>query len=155
MRIAAVIMLLCFVSVAKIVVAVTTGHFNIGFLIVLTISFTIIAAIVGRSKQTRSGQRALSDLKTLFGNLRNQDASLSGGTNPSEYLLMAAVFGMAAVPLARSVFPRAVASGSSCGSSCGASYGDSSSGGDSGGGGGDGGGSSCGGGGGCGGCGGS
>jgi uncharacterized protein (TIGR04222 family) len=145
LRMAVALLAVLGLAIVKIIVALNTGHRNIGFLIVLAIIFTIVVVKLSRPRLTRAGERMIADLRTLFGSLKDRSEHLQNGASPTEFALMAAVFGMSAVPQAKTLFPRAAAaSGSSCGSTCG-----SSSGGD---GGGDGG-SSCGGGG-CGGCGG-
>ena len=142
LRLAVALLVVLALAIIKIVVALNTGHRNIGFLIVLAIVFTIVIVSISRPRRTRAGERMIADLRTLFGSLKDRSSNLQNGASPAEFALMAAVFGMSAVPQAKELFPRAAAaSGSSCGSTCGSS----SSGGD--GGGGDGGG-------GCGGCGG-
>jgi uncharacterized protein (TIGR04222 family) len=126
------------IAVTKIIVALSTGHRNIGFLCILAVLFTVAIVLISQARLTRAGKSMIRDLRTLCGGLKARSSELQGGTNPAEFALMAAVFGMATVPDAKKLFPQAGSSG--CGSSCGSSGGDS-------------GGSSCGGGG-CGGCGG-
>jgi uncharacterized protein (TIGR04222 family) len=128
-------MVLLGIGVAKVVVAENTGHHNVGFLIVLTVVFTIVAIGISLPRRTRAGDRMIDDLRTLFAALKEKSVHLQNGASPAEFALMAAVFGMATIPGAKALFPQG---GSSCGSGCGSSSG---------------GGSSCGGGG-CGGCGG-
>jgi uncharacterized protein (TIGR04222 family) len=123
-------------AVTKIYVALTTGHKNIQFLIVLMIAVSIGTAFAGRARRTRAGDRMIEDLRTMCEGLKQRSSQLQNGASPAEFALMAAVFGMSTVPYAKTLFPQSGSAG--CGSSCGSS-GD--------------GGSSCGGGG-CGGCGG-
>ena len=137
MRMWVALLVLLGLAVAKIVVALNTGHTNIEFLCILAVVLSIVVVKVSRPRLTQSGQRMITDLRTLFGTLKTRGSELQGGTSPAEFALMAAVFGMATVPDAKKLFPQG--GGSSCGSSCGSGGGD--------------GGSSCGGGG-CGGCGG-
>jgi len=127
------------VGLAKIIVAESTGHHNIFFLVVLMVVFSIAALAISLSDRTRAGDRMIDDLRTLFGGMKQRSAAIHNGASPKEFALMAAVFGMATVPNGKTLFPKAYTA--SCGLACGS---DSSSGG-----------SSCGGGGGCGGCGGS
>jgi uncharacterized protein (TIGR04222 family) len=141
LRLGVALLVVLGLAIIKIVVAVNTGHRNIGFLIVLAIIFTIVVVSISRPRRTRAGERMIADLRTLFGSLKDRSSNLQNGANSTEFALMAAIFGMSAVPQAKTLFPRA-ASGAGCGSACGSDGG--SSGGD---GGGDGGG-------GCGGCGG-
>jgi len=138
----------------KIVVALSRGRTNIGFLILLSILFAFAAYKVTHDRLTFRGKAMLGDLQLLFGSLRDR---VSTGFNPNELALLAAVFGIAALPIsafpyAQTLYPKAASSRNfwdgSSNSSCGSSGG-CGSGGDAGGGGGCGGG----GGGGCGGCG--
>lgn len=138
MRMSVALLVLLGLAVAKIVVALSTGHTNIEFLCILAAVLSFVLVKVSRPRLTQSGERMISDLRTLFGGLKSRGSELQGGASPAEFALMAAVFGMATVPDAKKLFPQG--GGSSCGSSCGSGGGDS-------------GGSSCGGGG-CGGCGG-
>jgi len=135
------------VALIKIIVALARGHGNIGFLIILAAGFIFATYKLANPPRTPRGDAILKDLRTLFSELRNGAGRLRQGKATNEALLLAAVFGMAALPTsgwayARSLYPRAAASGANCGSSCGSSSGSSC-------------GSSCGGGcgGGCGGCG--
>lgn len=136
---------LALVAGLKIWLAITRGHYNIGFLIVLAAIFLVAAAIAIHPRLTPPGAALLEDLRTLFGGLKDRASSMRPQQGGTDFALLAAVFGVAAAlpvyPDAQKLFPRATDSGSSsssssCGSSCGSS-----------------GGSSCGGGGGCGGCG--
>jgi uncharacterized protein (TIGR04222 family) len=136
LRMAIALALLLGIAIFKLMVALATGHRNVGFLILLAVLDTIAVVIISRPRLTKAGQRMLDDLRTLFGGLRARSEQIQNGASPAEFALMAAVFGTATIPSAKKMFPQAGSGG--CGSSCG-------SGGDGGGG--------CGGGG-CGGCGG-
>ena len=138
MRMAVAVAALLIPALVKLYVAVTTGHFNVGFLIFLAIFFTVVVVLMSRPRRTRAGDRMVKDLRTLFESLKQRGAEVRSGASPTEFALMAAVFGMSTVPESKKLFPQS--GSSSCGSSCGSSSGDSGS-------------SSCGGGG-CGGCGG-
>jgi len=141
--------LLLGVGLLKIEIAISRGRYNIGFLIALMILNVIVTIAIGFPRLTALGQTMVADLQSLFSRLKNSQSSAKHGT-PNEAMMLAAVFGMAAMPAlaypyVKQVFPKASSSsGGACGSSCGSSSSDS------------GGGSSCGGGcgGGCGGCGG-
>jgi uncharacterized protein (TIGR04222 family) len=124
-------------GLAKLIAALATGHRNVGFLILLMIVFTIGAALIARPRLTALGNDTLLDLRNLFDGLKDRREEIRNGVSPGEFAMMAAVFGTAAIPDAKKLFPQAGSSG--CGSGCGSDSG--------------GGGSSCGGGG-CGGCGG-
>jgi uncharacterized protein (TIGR04222 family) len=137
LRMAVALVAVLFPAFMKLYVALTTGHFNVMFLIFLAVFFTVVVVIMSRPRRTRAGDRMVKDLRTLFGSLKERATEVRYGASPTEFALMAAVFGMSTVPDAKKLFPQSGSSG--CGSSCGSSDG--------------GGGSSCGGGG-CGGCGG-
>jgi uncharacterized protein (TIGR04222 family) len=140
--------LLLGVAFIKITIALSRGHTNIGFLIALAAMFGFAAVKITCPRLTVRGRTLLDDLRFLFGPL-NSLPSTNLGYN--DVALLAAVFGINAVPLivfpyARTLYPKAAASsGSACGAGCGSIGGDSWGGGGCGGGG-------CGGG--CGGCGG-
>ena len=142
--------LLCGTAVYKIDLAFERGRHNIGFLIVLTLIFTVVIYKLCNPMRTQRGERMLKDLKTLFAAAQQKAKSRKSKMDVDETLLVAAVFGTASLATGqhawvRTVFPRATSSDSSGGSSCGSSGGSD--------GGGSSCGSSCGGGGGCGGCG--
>jgi uncharacterized protein (TIGR04222 family) len=103
----------------KMYVALTTGHNNIQFLIVLAILIPIGVLIAGRPRRTRAGDRMVADLQTLFEGLKQRGPQIQNGASPGEFALMAAVFGMSTVPYAKKLFPQSGSSG--CGSSCGSS----------------------------------
>jgi uncharacterized protein (TIGR04222 family) len=116
-------------SVAKIVVALGRGRTNVGFLVVLTLVASVIAAIVVRPRLTARGARVLADLRRLFRRLRDRAETLRPGGATADAALLAAVFGLAALPsagfaFARQLYPKASSStGGSCGSSCGSGCG--------------------------------
>lgn len=138
-------------SVAKIAVAFARGRSNVLFLFVLTAVAAMVAGAVTTPRLTSRGRALLADLRRLFARLRVRAPSMNRGGASADIALLAAVFGLAALPwpafaYARSLYPKAGSSSVSAGwSSCGLSGGSSSCGASS----------SCGGGGsGCGGCGG-
>jgi uncharacterized protein (TIGR04222 family) len=137
------------VGVAKIKIAVERGHFNVIFLVALTVVACIAMLKRKAPVRTRKGDKALEDLRTSFARLEDRAEEIELGGASRDLVLLAAIFGLAALPAAARaeaimLFPlTAQAAGGSCGSSCGSS---SSCGGSSCGGGGCGGG--------CGGCGG-
>jgi uncharacterized protein (TIGR04222 family) len=137
--------LLILVTWVKITIAFSQGRHNVGFLTVLTAVFVCVVLWVWFRRRTARGDAMLADLESLFSRLKNRAKSLRTGGQTNEAALLAAVFGLAAVPATsfpflEKLYPKKSSDGSGCGSSS-CSSGDS-------------GGSSCGGGGGCGGCGG-
>jgi uncharacterized protein (TIGR04222 family) len=129
-------------AVARIVQAVIVGRGNIWFLVALAVLVAVFAASSTRARRTRLGDRTLDDLRTLFGGLRRRRSQLTPGGASNEAALLAAVFGLAALPPAfaeirGALGPAASGDGGSSGSDSGGSSGC--------GGGGDGGGGGCGG----------
>lgn len=134
-------------AVIKIIVAVTHNHYNITFLIILSIVSLIVIFKLSSPFRTRAGTAAVRQARERFVGLKSRGESLRLHELTNELVLLAAVYGMAAVPesVASVMKPikmyQETSTGSSCGSGCGG-----------GGGGGGCGGGGCGGG--CGGCGG-
>ncbi len=127
--------LLAAVAGVKLIVALTRGHSNVLFLIVVAgvCVWACVAWSRGRPR-TRAGARALADLRALFGarRMRCPATPLVGSTK--ELVLTAAVAGIVGAPFARSAAARKggeagwwCGSGFSCGSggtsSCGGSCG--------------------------------
>jgi uncharacterized protein (TIGR04222 family) len=115
-------------AVAKIVVALSTGHTNIAFLVIsAAIATVVLLSRIGR-RRTQAGDASLRDLTTLFASLRSRPLPLNA---VPEATLLAAVYGIYRVPDAgalgwNKIFARRNTSsselgGSSCGSgsSCG------------------------------------
>lgn len=150
MTAAVAVLFLWGVAAIKAAVAVSREHYNLWFLLALALGLAFVALRQSPAR-TRAGDRVLDELRELFGGLRTRAGSLRRGSG-AEAALVAAVFGVRALPVSEWAFaytlqPRVerkdASSSSSSGSSCGSSGGSSC-------------GSSCGGscGGGCGGCGG-
>jgi uncharacterized membrane protein YgcG len=157
------------VAWVKVVVALSRGRHNLGFLIALAAVFAVAAVALSRGARTALGQRMLGDFRSLFGQLRARAGEPQRALSAGELGLVAAVFGTSI--FSRVAFPegarlerfgpegrveregRTQAHGSSCGTACGSVAASSCSSGSSCGGGGGGGCGGGGGGGGCGGCG--
>lgn len=135
----------------KIYVALSRGHTNIVFLIILAILALIIIAAMTHQVRTTFGNQVFDKLKQMFTRLSERPESIAASPGSVELTYLIAVFGLATLPagLAGMVAPlRIIPPKGSSGGGCGAS----SCGGSSCGGGGGCGGGGCGGG--CGGCGG-
>lgn len=144
--------LLLTVALVKAIIAVSTGHYNLLFLAIMTAAFLLKLRGLRTSPTSSAARRLLSDLRMLFSRLNLRSSRLQAGNGSADMALLAAIFGIGALPPA--VYPYLLdlypmARPAYNGDSSSGSSGDSSSGGD---GGGDSGGSSCGSG--CGGCGG-
>lgn len=144
--------LLLTVAAVKAVIAISRQHYNLLFLALLLAIFLLMLRGLRTQATSWSAQRLLTDLRMLFGRLNQRAARLQAGSSSADMALLAAIFGLGALPLSVYAYvaelypvPRHSSDSSSGGT------GDSSSGGGDGGG--DGGGSGCGGCGGGGGCG--
>jgi uncharacterized protein (TIGR04222 family) len=124
-------------ALAKLGVALARGRTNVLFLIVLAVVAAVMATVVCMPRLTTRGQTLLADLRRLFARLRDRSGQLTRGAATADAALLAAVFGLGALPsafaYARTLYPRATSSGSGFGSSCSASCGSSCGGGDGGG----------------------
>jgi uncharacterized protein (TIGR04222 family) len=125
------------VAFVKIAVAFERGKYNVAFLVILTGIALWVTWSLSRRRRTHLGNRMINDLRRLFRALRQRSATIRPGAMTSDTVLLAAVFGLSALPASGfadllRVYKKSASSGGGCGSSCG---------------------SGCGGGGGCGGCG--
>ena len=114
--------LLVAVTWTKISIAFSQGRHNVGFLVVLTILFGIIAIVIWCRRRTARGDEMLSDLRSLFSRLKNRAKSMRAGGQTNEAALLAAVFGLSALPAAsfpflEKLYPAKARDGSGCGSS--------------------------------------
>jgi len=118
------------VAGTKLVVALSRGRSNVGFLIILAVVACVVAMKIHNPLRTPAGDQLLADLRNLFARLKSRAHTLRPGGETSEVALLSAVFGVGALspilfPYAKQLFPRATSSnnpylyGSSCGSSCG------------------------------------
>lgn len=120
------------VAAARIVEALWAGRHNLGFLIALSLLSAFLLWRFWRRRLTYAGDEAITDLKVLFKRLPERAASLKPGGESNEMAMLAAVFGLTALPAAaypfvEKIYPKPQGdssssggdSGSSCGSSCG------------------------------------
>jgi uncharacterized protein (TIGR04222 family) len=116
------------IALAKIVIAFGRNRYNVGFLLILTaIALGLVWLLVHRPR-THLGNRMLKDLKRLFRALRQRAATIRAGAMTSDAMLLAAVFGISALPATGfadflRVYKKAASSGGGCGSSCGSGCG--------------------------------
>ena len=116
---------------AKFFVALSHGRTNVFFLVVFTVVSSIAAVKLATPFRTTRGNAVLADLRRLFERLQQRAGRIRGGKGDPDAALLAAVFGLAALPTpafgyARKLYPRRTSTsgtsggcGSSCGSSCG------------------------------------
>lgn len=112
------------VALGKIVIAFGRGRYNVMFLIALTAIGLWVVWLLVRHPRTRLGNRMLKDLKRLFRALHQRAATIRSGAMTSDAMLLAAVFGISALPAPGfadflRVYKKAVSSGGGCGSGCG------------------------------------
>src|SRR5258708_4000688 len=112
------------VAVIEIAVAIDRARYKIAFLVILTAIVLWAAWRLVSRRRTSLGDRMLKDLRRLFRALRRRAASIRPGAMTSDAMLLAAVFGLSALPstgfadLLR-VYKKSASSGGGCGSSCG------------------------------------
>lgn len=104
------------VAVVKILVALSRGRYNIAFLVILAIVACIVALFICNRGITRAGKEMLSNLKALTKRLMLRADTLRPGGATNEALLLAAVYGLwalpsVAFPMVALLFPRPAASG--------------------------------------------
>lgn len=129
---------LLFFSVTKIAIAFARGRTNVGFLIVLTLFALLMLAAALFRERTARGDSLLAELRNLFEALRLRAGQVRPGGGSADVALLAAVWGVSALPQenfpwTKSLFPRTSSSGS-CGASCGSTCGSGCGGGGCGGG---------------------
>jgi uncharacterized protein (TIGR04222 family) len=112
------------ISVIKIRVALLGGHSNIGFLLMLTAVVLLVAVLMLKRRRTGAGDRALADQQTLFAEHKRRAKRLAAAGATSEAVLIAAAFGLAALPgaaypFASTVHRQTQYGGAGCGSSSG------------------------------------
>jgi uncharacterized protein (TIGR04222 family) len=120
--------LLLGIALGKIAIALGRGRYNIEFLIILTAIALGVVWFLVRRRRTHLGNRMLKDLQRLFKGLRQRAATIRSGGMTSDAMLLAAVFGISALPATGfadflRVYKKAASSGGGCGSSCGSGCG--------------------------------
>lgn len=121
-------------ALMRIVQALSHGRHNIGFLSALALLAAVLLLLQWRRARSGAGDAALADLRLLFKRLKDRAKTLAAGGAGSDAALLAAVFGLAALPAAafpqvERLYPRQSSdssagggssdSSSGCGSSCG------------------------------------
>ncbi len=120
-------LLLAGVAGLKIYIALDRDRDNIAFLIILAVMLVYFLIRLIWRHRTGLGDLVLADLKSLFHSLYMRRDSLKRRMQTAEAALLAAVFGLSALPVqfqyARDIFRKSSKSGSACGSACGSSCG--------------------------------
>ena len=86
------------IAIAKIAVALNRGRYNIGFLVIFAGGAVCGVWFLVRRPRTHLGNRMLQDLRRLFNALRQRAATIRPGAMTSDAMLLAAVFGISALP---------------------------------------------------------
>jgi uncharacterized protein (TIGR04222 family) len=120
------------VAFMKVAYALSRGRSNVAFLIILMVISCIVVLAISMRRRTGRGSEMLASVKTLLNRLHGDTGRLKAGGQTNEALLLAAAFGLAALPTAafpvvEQMFPRPQGGGdsgggsdsSSCSSSCG------------------------------------
>lgn len=112
------LLFLCGVALAKLFIALSRGRHNVGLLIVLMLVAVAAAAAACFPRLTQRGKAMLEDLRMLYLGLRERSATIRPGGASIEAAMLAAVFGIAALPAAsfdyaQKLFPRAATGNSS------------------------------------------
>jgi uncharacterized protein (TIGR04222 family) len=85
----------------KLGIALSEGRHNIWFLIGMLAVFSLISVALFRKRGTRSGSAVLGDLATMFYPLRAQAEASPIGSAGNDVAMLAAVFGIDALPETR------------------------------------------------------
>jgi uncharacterized protein (TIGR04222 family) len=92
-RLAIALVVLLGTAALKTLVALSRGHTNLGFLLILAVVATIAAVSLASPRRTARGEVALQDMGGLLGHLRERHGRLAA----NEAALVGATFGLAAV----------------------------------------------------------
>lgn len=135
-RFAFVGLVLLGLAAVKILVALSRGRTNVLFLVIGAAIATYAAFKLTHPFRTARGDVLVADLRTMLASLKERSRQIQPGGASGEAALLAAVFGIAALPAAgfpyvKKLFPKARSNsgGSSCGSGCGSACGSSCGGG--------------------------
>jgi len=89
------------VGLLKLGIALSEGRHNVLFLIGMLAVFFLFSMGLYRVRRTRAGSAVIGDLETTFAELRSRAAALPKESAGSDVAMLAAVFGIAALPEAR------------------------------------------------------
>ena len=82
----------------KIVLALQRGHSNVLFLVILTLLAIIATWVIFNRRRTNAGDQALSNQQTLLARLKDRVNRLAADGATNEAVLIAATFGLGALP---------------------------------------------------------
>lgn len=119
------------VALIKMAIAVSHGRTNVEYLFMMCVIAIFLVFKFGKRTRTRAGEQVLISAKEIYNGLKHRAHTLRAGADPDSAALLAATFGIAALPVyayaeSQALFKKSVTGGSSssgCGSSCGSSCG--------------------------------
>ena len=120
----AALVLLLWISIAKIISAVSRGHYNVMFLIVLTLVFAFWTVAIWKKNRPGAGDHVLREAQRKFQTLKRRAKSVRPGGTTTDASFLAAVYGLSVLPTAyfpyiTTVFPRAESSSGADSGGCG------------------------------------
>ena len=131
---AIVLVTLLWLTWTRVTMAFAAGRHNVGFLTVVTVVLIVVTLYFWFRRRTAHGDAMVADLQKLFSRLKTRAKALRPGGESNEVALLAAVFGLSALPAKNfpflaQLYPANSSSGSGCGSSSSCSSGSSCGGG--------------------------
>ena len=113
-------------AITKIVIALSRGRHNIMFLILLAVVYSFLAYRIANPFRTKKGNLVLKELRQSFSGLKERADTIRPGGATNEAALLAAIFGLALLPVAaysyiKKIYPKAYSSQSPWSSGCGTS----------------------------------
>jgi uncharacterized protein (TIGR04222 family) len=120
----AALVLLLGISITKIISAVSRGHYNVMFLIILTLVFVIWTVAIWKKNRTSAGDQVLREAQRKYQSLKRRAKSVRPGGITSDASFLAAVFGLSVLPAVyfpyiTTIFPRAESSSGTDSGGCG------------------------------------
>ncbi len=119
------------VGAIKLMVALSAGRSNVGFLIVMMVVAVVVAVKVRGSYRTAAGESDLGSIRSMFSELQRRASEIKPGSGSRELLWLTALFGASALPASafpflQRLWPQPARStttygcgGASCGGGCG------------------------------------
>jgi uncharacterized protein (TIGR04222 family) len=85
-------------SGSKLYVALNGGHSNVAFLVIITLLALFVVFAIFRRRRTNAGDTALANQQSLLSRLRDRVSRLAADGATNEAVLVAATFGLIALP---------------------------------------------------------
>lgn len=87
------------VSITKIISAVSRGHYNVLFLVILTLVFVVWTVAIWKKNRTGAGDQVLREAQRRFLSLKGRAKSVRPGGTTSDASFLAAVYGLSVLPV--------------------------------------------------------